>query len=66
MDDDPCDFLAIDYNVPFNDLVQWNPSLDKSKFNCTLSPEYSYCVKKYQNSTGRYYLRPREPSLIIL
>ncbi|KAL4883820.1 hypothetical protein BJY04DRAFT_216155 [Aspergillus karnatakaensis] len=50
-DDTPCDFLALDHNVPFTDLVEWNPSLENDRVNCMLSPAYSYCVKKYENST---------------
>ncbi|RDW70885.1 uncharacterized protein DSM5745_08396 [Aspergillus mulundensis] len=50
-DDVSCYYLALDHNVPFADLVEWNPSLENNQVSCTLSSAYSYCVKKYENST---------------
>ncbi|OGM50928.1 hypothetical protein ABOM_000718 [Aspergillus bombycis] len=47
-----CRDLARDNDVSGEDLAEWNPSLEKDMANCTLTSTYSYCVKKYENSTS--------------
>ncbi|KNG89016.1 hypothetical protein ANOM_002404 [Aspergillus nomiae NRRL 13137] len=46
-----CRDLARENEIPSEDLAEWNPSLEKDMANCTLTSTYSYCVKKYENST---------------
>lgn len=44
------DLLGL-YGISFEKLVDWNLSLDKDKYNCTVFLSNSYCVKQYKNST---------------
>lgn len=46
-----CRDLALDNDISGEDLLEWNPSLAKDMANCTLTSTYSYCVKKYKNSS---------------
>ncbi|KAF9736405.1 LysM domain-containing protein [Paraphaeosphaeria minitans] len=42
-----CDYTRSTWSVTLEDLVAWNPSLDKN--NCTMKPGFSYCVLKDEN-----------------
>ncbi|RAK77658.1 uncharacterized protein BO72DRAFT_458560 [Aspergillus fijiensis CBS 313.89] len=46
-----CQYLAAGYDVSFDDLLMWNPSLDHNATNCTTTSTNSYCVQRYENST---------------
>ncbi|OOO12854.1 Peptidoglycan-binding lysin domain-containing protein [Aspergillus oryzae] len=50
-----CRDLALDNGISVEDLVKWNPSFEKDMNNCTVWSAYSYCVKKYENSTSTQF-----------
>ncbi|KAL4749618.1 hypothetical protein BDW72DRAFT_194649 [Aspergillus terricola var. indicus] len=46
-----CRYILGSYGISFEQLLDWNPSLDTDKYSCTLSLGNSYCVLQYENST---------------
>jgi hypothetical protein len=45
-----CGFVASDYGVTIDQLVQWNPSLDVS--DCAFQPGYRYCTVQRQSDAS--------------
>lgn len=47
-----CRYLAWENDVSTDNLFDWNPSLERNVSSCTLQSTNSYCVLRYENSTG--------------
>jgi hypothetical protein len=42
-----CDYTTSTWSVALEDMIAWNPSLDRN--TCTMKPGFSYCVLKDEN-----------------